>query len=303
MTGSQVEQHCGQCRARVAQHLAVARLSRDRGSSSGERPEAASSFPSRYATASFAGSSKNWNSIPFRYGTGRAGGLAGPGVASESVATGVVPSPGTSGGRIVPAGMSSAVSLLRLATANGPDPMGWRPNGRSGSWSDRDAREDVGRGDRLGRRLEEATERGLEREHDGQRALGRDRDLVPRPRARTRVLGILEDADRERDILGCDRLAVVPAGVITQVEGPHGTRRVHGPALREVRHERPGRSVAHEPRVDERDEVAVGLGAGTQRADRDGSPEDPFAVRPRRRRKRSRPARARTRRSGAATGH
>ena len=153
----------------------------------------------------------------------------------------------TSGWRIVPAGMSSAVSLLRLATANGPDPMGWRPNGRSGSWSDRDAREDVGRGDRLGRRLEEATERGLEREHDGQRALGRDRDLVPRPRARTRVLGILEDADRERDILGCDRLAVVPAGVIAQVEGPHGSRRIHGPALGEVRHERSGRSVPHEP--------------------------------------------------------
>ena len=27
------------------------------------------------------------------------------------------------------------MSSLRLATANGPDPMGWRPNDRSASWS------------------------------------------------------------------------------------------------------------------------------------------------------------------------
>ena len=33
------------------------------------------------------------------------------------------------------AGMSSAVSSSRLATANGPDPIGWRPNGSSASWS------------------------------------------------------------------------------------------------------------------------------------------------------------------------
>ncbi len=141
-------------------------------------------------------------------------------MASESVATGVVASPASSGGRIVLAGIRSAASSLRLATANGPDPIGWRPNGPVGELVDRDPGQDVGRGDRLGRRLEEASERGLEREHDGMEPFGRDADLVPRSGARTPVVGVLEDTDGERDVLRGDRLTVVPARVVTELERP-----------------------------------------------------------------------------------
>ena len=44
---------------------------------------------------------------------------------------------------------------------------------------DRDVAQEVGRRDRLGQRLEEPTERGLEREHDAVAIRPTDLDLVP----------------------------------------------------------------------------------------------------------------------------
>ena len=68
--------------------------------------------------------------------------------------------------------------------------------------------------------------------------------------------------------------------VVAQLEGPDVAGRVDRPALGEVGHERPGRAVADEPREDQRDEVAIGLGPRRQRADRDRVSEDAFAIRP-----------------------
>ena len=67
--------------------------------------------------------------MPARYGTGRVGRPSGGAVASESVDRGVAPAPEAPSRCRVAAGMSSAASSVRLAMANGPDPIGWRPNG------------------------------------------------------------------------------------------------------------------------------------------------------------------------------
>ena len=67
--------------------------------------------------------------MPARYGMGRVGRSLGTGVASESVARGEGSVVGVSAWRMVAAGMSSTRVSSRLATANGPDPIGWRPNG------------------------------------------------------------------------------------------------------------------------------------------------------------------------------
>ncbi len=153
---------------------------------------------------------------------------------------------------------------------------------------DRDVCQQMCRGDRLGRCLEEPAERRREREHDGPRALDLDADLVPRPCRRTRVRRVLEDVDGVRDIVRGHGLTVVPPGVIAQLERPRRTGVVHRPVFRQVRDERPVRAVADETREDERHEVAVGLGLGGQRADRHRAPEDALAIRPGRDRARGR---------------
>ena len=181
----------------------------------------------------------------------------------------------------MPAGIRSAASSLRLATANGPDPIGWRLNDRSASWSTGiPARMWAGAIGWVA---------AWRKPPSGVLSVNTTvwspsvatADLVPRSGARTPVVGVLEDTDGERDVLGGDRLAIVPARVVTELERPDRPRRIDRPALGEIGHERPGRPVPDEPGVDQRDEVAVGLGAGTQRADRDGPAEDALAIRAR----------------------
>ena len=54
---------------------------------------------------------------------------------------------------------------------------------------------------------------------------------------------------------------------------------VDRPALGEVRDDRPRRAIPDEPREHQRDQVAVGLGPGRERADRDRAAEDALAIR------------------------
>jgi len=66
-----------------------------------------------------------------------------------------------------------------------------------------------------------------------------------------------------------------------QDEGPDPTARIDRPTLREVGHDRAGRSVPDEAGEDQRDQVAVGLASSGERADRDRPAEDALAIRPR----------------------
>ena len=146
---------------------------------------------------------------------------------------------------------------------------------------DGDVREEMRRRDRLSRQLQKAAERRREGEGDHPRTPGLDGHLVPRSRGRPHVRPVLEDTDRVRHVIRGDRLTVVPEGVVAELEGPHRAGRVDGPVLGQIRDERPVRAVADEAGEDERDEVAVGLGPGGQRADRHGTPEDALAIWPR----------------------
>src|SRR5262245_56001772 len=67
--------------------------------------------------------------MPLRYGVGRVGRAMAVGVASESVAAGLDPAGGVGSDMTAVAGIRSALSSVRLATAKGPEPMGWCPNG------------------------------------------------------------------------------------------------------------------------------------------------------------------------------
>ncbi len=148
-----------------------------------------------------------------------------------------------------------------------------------GEGCDRHLPEQVGRRDRLGQRLQEPAERGLEREPHLARAGRRDRHLGPRCGGRSRVGRVLQRLDREDHVIGRDRRAVVPARVRAQVDRPGLARRIDRPALGQVGHERAARPVAHESGEDQRDQVAIGLGLGGQRGDGRGCADHALDVR------------------------
>ena len=278
MAGAQVEQDRGQGRARVAQRAAA--LGRGELAPHRRRRARTPRRGRRRGTPGPTPRGRRRSGTPSRRGTAPAasGGRPAAGVASESVARGEVPGDGGDAASRVAAGISSARSSVRLATANGPAPIGWRPNGSSASCVDRHLAEEVGRRDRLGGRLEEPAERRRQREHDAAHPDRPDLDLVPRAGARAVVVRVLEDPDGERDVLGRDGLAVVPDRVVAQLERPDRAGTVDRPALGEVRDDGAGRPIPDEPGIDQRDEIAIGLGSGGQRRHRDRTAEHALDV-------------------------
>ena len=124
-------------------------------------------------------------------------------------------------------------------------------------------------------------------------------DPAPGPR----VGGILEDRDREDDVVGRDRLAVVPVGVGPEMERPRLAVRASSPTT--GRASAAGRPVGvhrHETVEDEGDEVAIRLGPRGQRVDRGRPAEDRLAVRHLRRDAGRRDDRARGRLRQRGTG-
>ena len=188
VAGPQVQEHGRQGRARIAQHAAVARVARSRVIP-GERPEAASSAPSGYAAASSSGSSKKRNSHPgqVRHRPGRTVGRPRRRQRIGRRRGGSSRRPRRRGRSRWPAIRSARVVLgLGEGERPGPDRLRGR-TGRSASWSTGTSGQQVGRGDRLGRRLEEPTERRREREHDRLAPVDRDavtsfHDPAPGPR-------------------------------------------------------------------------------------------------------------------------
>ena len=89
-----------------------------------------------------------------------------------------------------------------------------------GQARDRHVGEQVGRGDGLGRGLQEPADRRVEREPDRPLADGLHGHPGPGRRRRARVVGVLQGVDREGDVGRGDRLAVVPERVVTELERP-----------------------------------------------------------------------------------
>ena len=280
---AQVEEHGGEGRARVAQEPAVGRrreVGRRRGRQAGRRVEVARRDRRRRAGRRCR---RTCRSIPARYGVGRSGRPVGRAVVSESVGRADGSAVASAAGWTASAGTSSACVSSRVTTRERPGADGLPPERVVGQQVDRDLAEQVRRGDRLGRGLQEPAQRRRQRERDLERRQGLDRDLAPRRRGRALVGRVLEGLDRVDDVVGGDRLAVVPARVRAEVEGPGLAGRVDGPARGEVRHDRAVRAVAHEAGEDEGDQVAVGLGPRGQRADRGGMPDHALAIGARRR--------------------
>ena len=188
--------------------------------------------------------------------------------------------------------------LVEAGHGERPGPDRLASEGVLGQRTDRHTAQEVLRDDRLGRRLEEPTERRREPEDDHPRTVGRDRDLVPRTGARPGVLRVLQDLDREGDVGRGDRIAVMPAGVVAQHEGPHAPGRIHGPALRKVGNDRTGGTVPDESREDQGDEIAIRLAPGRERTDRDRSSEDALAIGSHEGRRQTRTGRRRDRSGG-----
>ncbi len=113
---------------------------------------------------------------------------------------------------------------------------------------------------------------------DGARRRGRHGDLAPRRRRRAAVGRVLQGLDREHDVLRGDRLAVLPARVVAQVEGPRPCPS-HRPTS-----SRPGRPRSCRPGRcgrGRRRPARPGRGrpaAGGQRRDRHRGAEDAFDV-------------------------
>ncbi len=80
--------------------------------------------------------------------------------------------------------------------------------------------QDVGRGDGLGERLQEATQRRGQGELHGQVAEGRDADLGPRAGRWSDVLGVLHGLDRVHDVGRRDRDPVMPRRALAQGDRP-----------------------------------------------------------------------------------
>ena len=89
--------------------------------------------------------------------------------------------------------------------------------------------------------------------HIGQgEADGAGRDAVHRDAAegvavRADVAAVLEQLDREHDVVCRDRLAVVPRGVLADVKGPDAPIALGVKRRREVGDDRPGLVVARQP--------------------------------------------------------
>ena len=74
------------------------------------------------------------------------------------------------------------------------------------------------------------------------------------------VVRVLEDRDREDDVVGGDRLAVVPVSVGPEMERPGLAVRGRLPRPGELAaRAAPSASIVDETLEDERDEVAIGL--------------------------------------------
>ena len=102
----------------------------------------------------------------------------------------------------------------------------------------------------------------------------------PRPRSGTRaVVGrVLDRGDGEHDVVGGDRLAVVPARIRPQVEDPRRPVRQRRPRSGERRARITLGVEGDEPFEDERDEIAIGLGPGRQWIDRGRPTQDALGV-------------------------
>ena len=183
-----------------------------------------------------------------------------------------VPSLGASAGRST---TRSRSRLDQRERTRADRPLAERMVGQA---RDRHVGEQVGRGDGLGRGLEEPADWRVEREPDRPLADGLDRHPGPRGRARAGVVGVLQGVDREGDVGRGDRLAVVPEGVLTELERPRPAVVGGRPAGGEVRHHAAVGAVADEPGEQQRNQIAVGLRARGQRADRLGVAEHALAV-------------------------
>ena len=142
----------------------------------------------------------------------------------------------------------------------------------------RDPFEEVGRGDRLGRRDQEAADRVRQLHPDRPIVDGGHRDVAPRRRPRSRVGRVLEHMDGEHDVVGRDWRVIVPAGVLAEGEGVDRPGRVDGPVLGQVRDQRLAGAEADEAREHEVDHRAVGAGARPERAHRGRPADHPLAV-------------------------
>ena len=133
--------------------------------------------------------------MPARYGSGRDGRSVGTGVRQANRSgrgDGRMADGSASTGGEAVAGTSEAESSVRLDQRERPGADRLLAERVVGQGIDRHVAQEVRRGDRLGAGLQEPAERRLEREVTRCGRAGRDRDLAPRGRRRTGVLGILE---------------------------------------------------------------------------------------------------------------
>ena len=164
-----------------------------------------------------------------------------------------VPPLGASAGRRT---TRSALAVDQRERTRADRPLAERMVGQA---RDRHVGEQVGRGDRLGRGLEEPADGRVEREPDGPLADGLHRHPGPGRRARAGVVGVLQGVDREGDVGRGDGLAVVPERVVTELERPRPAVVGGRPAGGEVRDHAAIGAVADQPGEQQRDQIAVGL--------------------------------------------
>ena len=190
---------------------AVARAAASVGGQAGRDVEVAGAIGRRQRR----GSAKKRSSMPARYGSGRR--QPGPAGGGERLGDGAAD-------RRLGASTSAERRLERgvdRVERDEPERPGADRRALNG-WSARSARsavvEQVRRQDRL-RRAPGGTRRVASRARTGRsRVDRRDRHVAPRRRAGPGYAGSCRIADREDDVRGRDRLAVVPAGVVPEVK-------------------------------------------------------------------------------------
>ena len=130
----------------------------------------------------------------------------------------------------------------------------------------RDAIEQVRGRDRLRRGLQEAAERRGEVQRDRRRIDRRRGDVAPGFTTGSRVRRVAQDSDRERNVIGRDRRAVLPELPGPQVEGPGAAALGDIPAGREVAGDRAVGAETNEAAEQEGDERALRGGPRAERA-------------------------------------
>ncbi len=223
------------------------------------------------------------------YGTATSDRAVGAAVASESVGRGVrkFGPPAPVGGSTGVAAASEARPASRNRSRYGPDPTGSVPNGSSGRCLRWNAGEEMGRGDRLRRRLQEPAKRRREVQRDRQRVDGRRADVPPRLRTGPCVRRVAEDRDGERDVIRRERRSVLPSEVGSQMERPRAAPVGDVPAGREVTDDGAVGPEADKAAEEQRDERSIGGGARPEWARVGRAPQHALDVAARWRRPRS----------------